>query len=232
MAMHEKSFPNESPEYRAARDRLLKGESELRDRTEEVAALRRQLPLGGAVSQDYVFQEGGRDLRDSGTAREVRLSELFEGGKDTLLLYGYMFSPKMARPCPSCTSLIDGYNASLRNLLQRVNFAVVAQSPVERLREFARERGWHDVRLLSAAGNSYTRDYHCENANGDPLPIMNVFQRKNGTIYHTWSSELNFVPARPGQDHRHLDVVWPLWNLLDLTPEGRGTWNPKLSYDK
>jgi len=228
---HSRRFPNESKEYRKARERLLEAERELRDQVEEVAALRRKLPLGGELKEDYVFKEAAGDK----TAHGVRLSELFESGKDSLLIYSFMFPLKkgLNEPCPMCTSLIDGYNATMRNLRQRANFAVVAPAPVERLRAFARERGWNDVRLFSAEGSTYLRDYQSEDEKGEPLPIMNVFHKKNGKIYHTWASELLYLGSgKPGQDGRHVDIVWPLWNLLDLTPEGRGTnWYPKLRYD-
>ena len=228
---HSRRFPNESREYRIARERLLEAERELRDHVEEVAALRRKLPLGGEVKEDYVFKE----IAANGKLRSVKLSELFEGNKNSLLIYSYMFPVKKGRsePCPMCTSLIDGYNATVRNLRQRANFAVVAPAPVERLRAFARERGWNDVRLFSAEGSTYLRDYQSEDEKGEPLPIMNVFLKKDGEIFHTWASELIYTGSgKQGQDARHVDIVWPLWNLLDLTPEGRGTnWYPKVQYD-
>ena len=233
MATHSRRFPNESNEYREARGRLLEAERRLRDQVEEVAALRRRLPLGGELQEDYVFKAVGRDIAGAKTGRTVKLSQLFENGKNSLLVYSFMFSPQMKEACPMCTSLIDGYDATVRNLRQRANFAVVAHSPIERLQAFARERGWRDVRLLSAEGNTYMRDYHSENDKGDPLPVMNVFHKKDGKIHHSWASELNYISPNPGENQRHLDLVWPLWNLLDLTPEGRGTnWYPKVKYDK
>src|SRR5256885_4336075 len=81
-------FPGESPEYRAARNRLLEREIELRRAMEAVAALRRELPPGGRVKQDYVFQGKGAH----GAPADVRLSELFEAGKDSLVVYNFMFS--------------------------------------------------------------------------------------------------------------------------------------------
>src|SRR5215813_10741506 len=214
MASHSRRFPNESKEYRDARGRLLEAERRLRDQIEEVAALRRRLPLGGELKEDYLFK--------ASAGGAVRLSQLFENGKNSLLVYSFMFSPRMKEACPMCTSLIDGYDATVRNLTQRANFAVVAHSPIERLQAFARERGWRDVRLLSAEANTYMNDYHSENENSDPLPVMNVFQKKDGKIHHTWASELNYIDPNPGENQRHLDLVWPLWNLLDFTPEGRG----------
>jgi predicted dithiol-disulfide oxidoreductase (DUF899 family) len=225
------SFPNESPDYRRARNELLDAEIDLRRHVERVAELRRQLPPGGKVPEDYVFEEGGRDLNDRSTSRRVRMSELFEPGKDTLMLYSFMYGPAMAAPCPMCSSLIDGFNAVAPHLAERINFAVVAKSPVERIREFARGRGWDGVRFLSSGGNTFNRDYHGEMPDGAQMPMMNVFVRRDGAVHHFAGSELLYAPADPGQDPRHIDITWPLWNLLDLTPEGRGTkWYPTLKY--
>jgi len=167
--IHDVRFPNESPEYRAARDKLLEAEIALRRQIEDVAAQRRALPLGGRVTQDYVFQEGD-------DAHPVKLSELF-GDKSVLLLYSYMYGPTMAQPCPSCTSILDGLDGQVHHIRQRAAIAAVARSPIARVRAVARERGWRRLRLLSSATNSYHQDYHREGARGDQLPILNVFVR-------------------------------------------------------
>ena len=220
-------FPNETPGYRYARNRLLKAEIALRKQVEAVAALRRKLSAGGAVPQDYVF-EGVDPLMG---VRSVRLSELFASGKDTLILYSFMYGPAMAQPCPSCTSIIDSLDGAAIHVGQRVNLAVVAKSPLPRILNFARARGWRHVQLLSSADNSYNHDYHGEDADGKQWPILNVFVKHNGKVRHFWASELMFVPAEKGQNPRHVDMIWPLWNLLDVTPEGRGKdWYPKLNY--
>jgi predicted dithiol-disulfide oxidoreductase (DUF899 family) len=84
---------------------------------------------------------------------------------------------------------------------------------------------------LSSAKNSYNADYHAEDASGSQWPVLNVFTRDGKGIYHSYASELLFAPADPGEDRRHVDMIWPLWNLLDVTPQGRGTdFRPKLSY--
>ncbi len=161
----------------------------------------------------------------------MKLSELFASGKDSLLLYSYMFGPVMRQPCPFCTSILDGLNGTAPHALQRVNLAVVARSPLERIRAVARERGWRNLRLLSSAGNRYNTDYHAETPTGDQLPALNVFVRRPDGIYHFYNTELLYAPSAPGQDGRHVDLIWPLWNLFDLTPEGRGTtWGPSLAY--
>jgi predicted dithiol-disulfide oxidoreductase (DUF899 family) len=218
--LHGTRFPGESAAYRAARDRLLEAEIALRRQVEAVAAQRRALPPGGLVPHDYLFQ---------GEAGPVRLSELF-GDKDVLLLYGFMLGPNMERACPSCTSIVDALDGEMRHVRQKVAIAVVARSPLPRLQAHARDRGWRDTRLLSSDGDSFHRDYHAEDAQGRQRPILNVFQRRDGEIRHVWATELAFVAPEPGQDPRHVDLIWPLWGLLDLSPEGRGDFRPKLEY--
>ena len=226
-ALHAHRFPGENAAYRKARDKLLKEEIALRRHTEAVAALRRKLPLGGKIPEDYMF-EGVDELTG---VRPVRLSELFTPGKDTLVIYSYMYGPNMERPCPMCTSLLDALEGNAHHILQRVNLAVAAKSPLPRILAFAQERGWKRLRLLSSANSSYNRDYFGELEDGRQWPALNVFRKRGDVIRHFWGSELMFVPREKGQEPRHVDFIWPLWNLLDATPEGRGQdWHPKLSY--
>jgi predicted dithiol-disulfide oxidoreductase (DUF899 family) len=216
-------FPGEATEYRAARDQLLEAEAELRRQTEAVAAMRRELPPGGVVPQDYVFDGEGGD---------VRLSELF-GDHDTLVVYSFMFPRALDDdgPCPSCTSILDSLDGAARHVAQRVGLAVVAKAPLPRVRGYAQERGWRHLRLLSSAGNDYNRDYRAEAPSGAQAPILNVFSRGDGSIRHFWGSELMTAPREPGQEPRHVDFIWPVWNVLDTTPEGRGSdWSPLVEY--
>jgi predicted dithiol-disulfide oxidoreductase (DUF899 family) len=239
------TFPGESAEYRAARERLLEEEAQLRRATEAVAAARRALPPGGVVPEDYLFQGAGPDGRPA----DVRLSELFAPGRDSLLIYSFMFPrdpdddspgpaggetarlPLAEGPCPSCTALLDQLEGAAEHAAQRVNLVVVAKAPLPRILTFARERGWRRLRLLSSRANSYNRDYHAETADGRQRPMLNVFHRDGATVRHFWGSELLYAPSEPGEDPRHVGTIEPLWNLFDLTREGRGTdWYEQLSY--
>ncbi len=180
---------------------------------------------------------------------DVRFSELFAPGNDTLIIYSMMFPrapddgrsgpqcgqtallPLAEGPCPSCTALLDQLDGAADHVTQRVNVAVAAKAPLRRILAFAAERGWRHLRLVSSAGNTYNRDYLAETADGNQQPMLNVFHREGETIRHFWGSELLYAPADEGQEPRHVGTIEPLWNLYDLTPEGRGTdWDEQLSY--
>ncbi len=138
------------------------------------------------------------------TPREVRLSELFREGQNTVILYNYMFGPQMEQPCSGCTPFMDGVEGAVPHVQQHVDFVLVARSPIERIRAFTDDRGWTKFRIVSSAGNSYNRDYFGETATGSQMPMLNVFQRDaDGTIRHFWGAELMFAPTDPGQDWRH-----------------------------
>jgi predicted dithiol-disulfide oxidoreductase (DUF899 family) len=220
-------WPNESEEYRRARDELLRSELELRRNEEAVAAQRRALPPGGEVPVDYVFD---------GAKGSVRLSELFAEGKDTLFLYNFMFVPDehgdpLGSACPDCTSIIDAIDMTALHLTQPINFAVIARVSIERFLAHGKSRRWRHVRLLSSANNTFNADYNAESPDGAQRPIATVLTRSDGTIRHFWSSELAGAPTDPNQHPRHVDFMWPLWGMLDRTPEGRGTgWRPQLEY--
>lgn len=228
MAVHDKPLPNEPADYRAARDALLAAEIDLRAQVERVAELRRGLPDGGDPPENYRFEE----LLPEGGTRHVRLSELFEKPDAALVVYSLMYGPDWQAPCPSCTSIVDGFAGVAHHVSAKVNFAVVSKAPPGKLKALAVEREWqhNDLRLLSASQCNYQRDYHAQAGDdaSKQLPVMNVFTQRNGQLRHFWASELLWADV-DGQP-RHVDLVWPLWNLLDLTPEGRGNDGPALSY--
>lgn len=212
-------FPNESDDYRRARDALLAEEIELRRHIERVAEQRRALPPGGKVSKDYRLQS------EQGP---VSFAELF-GGKQTLAVYSYMFGPQRDRPCPMCTSLLSAWDGEARDVEQRIALAVVARSPIERLAAFKKERGWRSLKLYSDVEGDYTRDYVSKD--DADVPAFNVFTRRDGAIRHFWSGEMGSATSDPGQDPRGAPDLMPLWTILDATPEGRGIdWYPKLEY--
>jgi len=224
MATSSIRFPNESDAYRIARDQLLQAEIALRDQIANVAALRQELPPGGEV-EDYVFEEAS-----DGVVNETRLSDLFAGDKNTLILYSYMYGPNNDNPCPMCTGILDGLNGQAHHLSQRVNVAVIGKSPAQRLQAWADGRDWKHLRLLSSEKNGYHDDYFGQTPDGVQMPMCNVFQKTPDGILHFYGSEMLY--AGLDGDPRHMDLMFPLWNFLDLTPEGRGTnWYPSLSYD-
>ena len=234
MTMHDLRFPGESSDYRQARDALLEAELDLRRQIESVAAQRRRLPLGGGVPIDYVFDEWDPSV---GSVRQVRLSELFEDGKDELFIYSFMFKPDargnaLAVPCPNCTAIIDGIDGAVPHITQRINFAVLTKEPIERINAHARARGWRHARLLSSANTGYNRDYQAERSEAEQFAMATTFVRRDGVIQHCWSSETWLVAPEPGQNPRHVDFMWPLWGVLDRMPSGRGVdWMPGLEYD-
>jgi predicted dithiol-disulfide oxidoreductase (DUF899 family) len=214
-------FPNESAAYRTARNELLAEEIELRRQVERVAEQRRALPMGGEVPRDFEF------VSETGT---VPLSELF-GDKDTLMVYSMMFGPQRKTACPSCTSFLASWNGMAVNLRERVAMVVTARSPIERLVEYKEQRGLGNLSFVSDGLGEYTRTY--VNAEDADVPGFSVFTRKGRKVYHFYSGELSGAMADPGQDPRGAPDMDPLWLMLDLTPEGRGTnWYPKLEYKR
>ena len=233
-------YPNESAEYRKARNALLTEEMALRRQIEAVAAQRRALPPGGEVPEDYRFER----IRENAMPERVEMSKLF-GRHRTLILYSFMYGPERDTPCPMCTHLLDSINGGARHVGQRAALYVVAKSPIARLVAWARERGWDHLQFLSTAGNGYDADYFGDTSrlpaaireergikDGEDWDetMFNVFRLENGTVRHFWGSELTWAPMEPSQHHRSGDAVNALWGLLDMTPEGRGQFMPKLAY--
>jgi predicted dithiol-disulfide oxidoreductase (DUF899 family) len=212
-------LPNESAEYRLARKQLLAEEIELRRHIERVAVMRRALPAGGVVRENYRFQ---------GKNGIVSLSTLF-GDKDTLIVYSMMFGQQRERPCPMCTALLTTWDGTARNLCERVAIAITARSSFERLSRFKLDRGFRNLALYSDEDGAYTRAY--VSPEDSDVAGLTVFTLRDGIVRHFWSMEMNDDMADPGQDLRGAPDADPLWTILDLTPEGRGaTWYPQLDY--
>lgn len=206
--MSEIRYPNETQAYRDARNALIEDELELVAKVKAVAEKRRKLPLGGQLKEDYVFQRA----TDGKIGKPVRFSELF-GDKNSLLLYSWMFGPNWDKPCPSCTSLMDGFDRTWYSVAQNAAFVTVAKAPAEKINAWAKERGWSQIPLVSGSQSPFQADYKCQGENDDmQQPVMLVFTKRDGKIFHSWSTETM---------SNHVDTVWPYWNLMDFTPEGR-----------
>ena len=212
-----KPYPGDSADYRGARTALLAEEIELRRHIERVAEQRRAMPLGGEVG-DFTF----RDENDA----TLKMADLF-GKHDTLVTYTWMFGPKRPRPCPMCTAFLDAFDQPSRTLTQRVGFAVIGRSPVARQLAAARDRGWQRLEFFQCT-DDFARDYRALGPKDEEYPALDVWVRRDGRVHHFWAGELGGTED-PGQDPRGAPDPTPLWNILDLTPAGRGTdWYPKL----
>jgi predicted dithiol-disulfide oxidoreductase (DUF899 family) len=213
-------FPNESAKYRAARNELLVDEIELRRHIERVAAQRRALANGGEVPHDFAL------VSETGP---IRFSSLF-GDKDTLMVYSMMYSRERKAPCPICTSFLSSWNGTAANLRERSAIVVTARSPIDRLLDYKKQRGFRNLPFVSDISGDYTRTY--VNPDDADVPGFAVCTRRNDKVFHYYSCELSGAVADPGQDPRGAPDLDPLWLMLDLTPEGRGTdWYPKLQHN-
>ncbi|QNK72451.1 DUF899 family protein [Variovorax sp. PAMC28562] len=215
-----KPYPNDSAEYRKARTALLAEEIELRRHIERVAAQRRALPTGGEA-RGYEFKdENGKTLP---------MIDLF-GEHDTLVTYFWMYGPERKRACPMCTAFLGAIDTPARDISQKVAIAVIGRSPVERQLAFARERGWRNLEFYATVGDDFARDYRGLAPDGNEWPALDVWVKRDGKVFHFWGSELGGT-TDPGEDARGAPDPTPLWNILDLTPAGRGSdWYPKLAY--
>jgi predicted dithiol-disulfide oxidoreductase (DUF899 family) len=226
--MRETNLTNESAEYRARREELRLAEIEEMRHRERVSALRRTLPQGAAI-EDYVFQEGPADLSlGDEPLRSVRLSELFGGPDRALVIYHLMYGKAQTSPCPMCTMWIDGYNGVVRHLAQNLDFAIAAAADPVALRAHARARGWNSLRLLSCGGSTFKYDLASEDAEGNQDSTLSVFTRDpNGTLRHFYTCHPHMSDDI---NQRGIDLLTPVYNMLDLTPGGRDDWYADLSY--
>lgn len=222
------NLPDESPEYLLARERVRLAEIELMRQRERVAELRRKMPKGPTV-QDYEFIEGPASLDEGDEpVTTVRMSDLFTAPDRSLVVYHLMFGKKQTRPCPMCTAWIDGFNGVAPHLAQNIDFVVVAAADPATLRAHARDRGWDKLRLLSAGESTFKLDLGSEDAAGNQDSTISVFTKdSDGTLRHFYSAH-----PRLGEEikERGIDELNPTWNILDLTPQGRGTFYASLDY--
>jgi predicted dithiol-disulfide oxidoreductase (DUF899 family) len=222
------NLTDEPQDYLAAREKLRVAEVELMQQRERVAAMRRALPKG-AVVKDYEFLEGPRDL-DAGDSpvRTVKLSDLFTSSDRPLIIYQLMYGKKNTKPCPMCTMWVDGINGAAHHVRQRADLVIVAAAEPPTWRAWARERGWRNLRLVSAGDSTFKWDFGGENKEGGQDSTLNVFRKDaDGTIRH-------FYTAHPTMaadiQERGIDLYTPVYNLLDVTPQGRGNWYASLAY--
>jgi predicted dithiol-disulfide oxidoreductase (DUF899 family) len=222
------NLPNESAEYLARREELREAEIELMRQRERVAELRRELPKGATV-QDYEFLEGPASLDDSDEPiSRVRMSELFTGPDRSLVIYHFMFGKKQTRACPMCTAWIDAFNGVAHHLDQNLDLAIVAAADPATLRAYGRDRGWDKLRLLSAGESTFKYDLGSEDREGRQDSTISVFTRENdGTLRHFYSCHPWLAED---VKERGIDELNPIWNVMDLTPQGRGTFYASLDY--
>jgi len=227
-SLRQTNLPNESEEYLLKRDELRRAEIDLRNQRERVAELRRQLPKGPAV-EDYVFQEVSAKLDAGDTPiRNIRLSELFTSPDRSVVIYHFMFGKKQTKPCPMCTAWIDGFNGVAHHLAQNLDLAIVAAADLASLRSYARTRGWNRLRLLSAGSSTFKYDLGSENKEGNQDSAISVFTRDtDGTIRHSYTGHPWLAPDIK---ERGIDELTPIWNVMDLTRQGRGTFYANLEY--
>lgn len=221
--MEKFSLDTASDGYKSRREDLRQAEIALKDQSEKVASMRRELTADTPVPEDYVFTEP-----TPGGEREVRLSELFDDGADTLVVFHFMWKPSDQNPCPMCTMWHDGYNAVAPHVARSTSIALVAKQDAAPLRKFADGRGWSNLRAVSSGGNSFNLDFGMEDADGNQFPGLSVFVKdKAGEIRHFYT-----MSAMMGDDnYRGMDLLSPVWNMLDLLPNGRGDWMPSVKYD-
>jgi predicted dithiol-disulfide oxidoreductase (DUF899 family) len=226
--MRHTRLANESADYLAQREQLRLAEIDLMYQRERVAELRRHLPEGATV-QDYVFEEGPRDL-DAGDApvQTVRLSQLFSAPNRALVIYQLMYGKLQTTPCPMCTMWIDGFNGVAQHLAQNVDFVIAAAAEPAALRAHARNRGWRNLRLLSCGDSTFKYDLGSEDKEGNQDSTISVFTRDDsGAIRHFYSAHPRMAEEF---DQRGIDLLSPVWNMLDLTPYGRDDWYAELTY--
>jgi predicted dithiol-disulfide oxidoreductase (DUF899 family) len=215
---------NADPDYVRARHALAEAEAALRDHVAEVARMRHELPPGPQLQQ-YEFVEGPRNLDVDEPVRRVTLLELF-GDHDTLVVYHLMFHPDDDQACPMCSLWIDGLHGVSHHLAQRTAFVVVAKAPVEKLRSWARHRGWRGLRIVSSGESSFNPDMHVEGVRGGQWPAVSVFRRDGEHVRHVLTQSAEF----PDGSARGIDLLSPVWNVFDLLPQGRGDWFPDNDY--
>jgi predicted dithiol-disulfide oxidoreductase (DUF899 family) len=217
--------PNTSQEYITARNALLKEEWALSQQVERVAAMRRSLPQGTTM-KSYKFTEGPADFAVDEPAKEITLEDLAADGR-SVIIYHMMFDETETEACPMCSMIVDNFNGVGHHLESSVNFVVIGKAPLPLLRALARKRGWTRLRILSSFGSDFNADMNLERPNYAPdakqAPGISVFKKDGaGTVRHMYTGLAHFKEGTV----RGVDLLGCVYNVLDLTPEGRGEWLP------
>ena len=226
--LRQTNLPNESDEYLRKREQVRLAEIDLMRARERVAELRRALPKGAEV-QDYEFLEGPTALKAGDEpVRKTNLSELFTGPGRALVVYHFMFGKQQTVACPMCTAWIDAFNGIAHHLAQTTDFAIVAAADPTALRSYARDRGWDRLRLLSAGDSPFKYDLGSEDREGHQDSTISVFTKESdGELRHFYSGHPWLDPQIK---ERGIDELNPIWNVMDLTPQGRGAFYASLDY--
>jgi len=226
MATLERYPAHASQEYKDARAELMKAELELSHHIERVAEMRRALPPG-AEMKDYTFIEGPRDLTKDGPYTKVTLYELAADGR-SLVLNHMMFPEDDDKACPNCSFLIDGLSGVERHLKDHVNLAIVGKADIRKLRAWALDRGWNNLRILSSKESTFNKDMQVESPPWAPkmnqVDGTSVFKKdKDGVLRHVYmvNATLDNVDDKRFE-YRACDTMSPYFGVMDIIPEGRG----------
>ncbi len=202
--------------YDEARAELRAAELSLTQQRERVAQMRRELPPGPRVD-DYEF---------GSATGPVRLTQLFSAPARSVVLYHFMFGAAQTEPCPMCSMWADGWNGVARHLARNVDFGVVTAAPPADNDRLAADRGWTNLKWLSADGSSFKSDFGSQDDAGNQMPFLTVFELADGEPRLSYAGGAHIE----GEHWRGVDLLSPVWHVLDLTRQGRGDWMPSLSY--
>lgn len=200
-------------EWLAARKDLLVKEKAFDHERDKLTECRRKLPML-KVEKEYVFD---------GPVGPIDLRALFQG-RQQLIVYHFMFEPSRMTGCKHCSCVMDNIAGALVHLTARdTSFAAVSRAPIAKIQAFKRRMGWdfpwvssfhndfnYDFQVTLDSGKGYTvHNYRPFDFEGE-LPGLSVFVSNRGMLLHSYSTYL-----------RGLDILLPMYHLLDRTPLGR-----------
>ena len=124
-----------------------------------------------------------------------------------------------------CSLWVDGLHGVSHHISRRAALAVIGKAPLDKLRSWARHRGWQGLRVVSSFDTSFNADLHIETARGAEWPAVSVFARRRRS-----TSLLTQFADYPDGTAGAIDLLSPVWNTFDLLPAGRGDWLPDNDY--